>query len=157
MIGKLTSAEIEQVLSQQVIGRIGCHAKGKTYVVPISYAYDGDFIYGHTQEGLKIDMMRDNPSVCFETDCFDDMANWKSVIAWGLFEEIRDAGDREHALNQLLQRNLPMISSETTHITPNWPFVPENRNEIGGIVYRIWLREKTGRYEKTAVFHEAAW
>ena len=40
MLGTLSSEQIEQVLRSEVIGRIGCHASGKTYVVPITYAYE---------------------------------------------------------------------------------------------------------------------
>ena len=82
MLGKLTPVEIEEVIRQQVVGRIGCHANGMTYVVPVSYAYDGDYIYVRTFEGLKLDMMRRNPKVCFEIDTMLNMGNWQSVIAW---------------------------------------------------------------------------
>ncbi len=157
MIGTLNSKEIEDVLHQQVMGRIGCHANGVTYVVPVSYAYDGNCLYLHTREGLKVDIMRQNPEVCFETDVMDNMANWKSVIGWGRFEELNEPGERVHALQQLVDRMLPIISSETTHLTPNWPFVPADLNEIPGVVYRICLREKTGRYEKNTAFLEATY
>jgi len=60
------------VLTSQLIGRIGCHADNVTYVVPVSYVYDGDSIYSHTHEGMKINMMRENPDVCFEADKHED-------------------------------------------------------------------------------------
>ena len=33
-------------------------------------------------------MMRENPWVCVEVDHMDNLANWRSVIAWGRFEEL---------------------------------------------------------------------
>ncbi len=39
MFGELNPEEIEQLLSAQLVGRIGCHADGTTYVVPVSYGY----------------------------------------------------------------------------------------------------------------------
>lgn len=39
-------------------------------------------------EGQKLHMMRANPFVCFEVEDIDDLANWHSVIAWGVFEEL---------------------------------------------------------------------
>ena len=81
MFGSLDKQQIEQVLHHQLVGRIGCHDNGLTYVVPISYAYDGNFIYGHTSEGMKIRIMRKNPNVCFQVDEMENMGNWKSVIA----------------------------------------------------------------------------
>jgi hypothetical protein len=53
MFGVLNDNEIEQLIHEQFIGRIGCHADDITYVVPISYAYDGEYIYGRTYEGPR--------------------------------------------------------------------------------------------------------
>ena len=83
MLGELTSHEIDQLLKSQPIGRLGCYAKGKVYITPITYLYDGTYLYGHSREGLKIQMMRQNPKVCFEVDTMENLANWKSVIIQG--------------------------------------------------------------------------
>jgi nitroimidazol reductase NimA-like FMN-containing flavoprotein (pyridoxamine 5'-phosphate oxidase superfamily) len=149
MFGKLKIDEIEKLINNQSIGRIGCHADGTTYVVPVSYAYDGTYIYGYTLEGMKINMMRKNPKVCFEVDNTKNLANWQSVIGWGEFEELNEGEERYKALQKLNERVLPFISSETMHITPQWPFPAENITDIKGIVYRIRLIEKTGRFEKS--------
>lgn len=147
MLGKLNTTDIEAVLNEQCIGRIGCHADGTTYIVPISYAYDGEYIYAHTREGLKMTLMRKNPSVCFEVDVMHDMANWKTVIAWGMFEELNDPTERRKALQLLVDRILPLVSSETTHLFPSWPFADNNLEAIKGIVFRIRLEKKSGRFE----------
>ncbi|TKK71753.1 pyridoxamine 5'-phosphate oxidase family protein [Ilyomonas limi] len=147
MFGKLEAQEIEVVLSHQYIGRLGCSAGGRTYVVPISYAYDGAYIYAHTHEGKKIEMMRENPEVCFQADTMENMASWKSVICWGSFEEVTDEEARTDALKKLLARELPIIASQTVKLTPSWPFQPHDFNVIKGIVFRILITEKTGRFE----------
>lgn len=151
MIGELSHIEIEEVLKHQIVGRIGCHAGDMTYVVPISYAYDSTYIYGRTKEGMKITLMRKNANVCFEVDEMKDMANWKSVIAWGKFEELIEKTTRIKALQHLADRILPLISSETTHLSPEWPFPDGNINDIDGIVFRIKLEKKTGRFEKSSI------
>jgi nitroimidazol reductase NimA-like FMN-containing flavoprotein (pyridoxamine 5'-phosphate oxidase superfamily) len=148
MFGNLSDDQVKEVLSTNIIGRIGCHAEGITYVVPISYVYVDGVVYCHTGEGLKVDMMRKNPDVCFEVDELTNMANWRSVIGWGKFEEITTEQERNVALQHLLQRVLPVVSSETTHLTKSWPFVPDNLNDIKGIVIRITLDKVTGRFEK---------
>jgi nitroimidazol reductase NimA-like FMN-containing flavoprotein (pyridoxamine 5'-phosphate oxidase superfamily) len=75
MLGKLNEEQMDYLLSSQVTGRLGCYADGRVYVVPVTYVYDGEFIYGHTREGLKVEIMRKNPSVCFEVDAIQNMAN----------------------------------------------------------------------------------
>lgn len=46
MLGELNRAQIDQVLRGELVGRVGCHAGGQTYVVPITYVYDGEYVYG---------------------------------------------------------------------------------------------------------------
>jgi nitroimidazol reductase NimA-like FMN-containing flavoprotein (pyridoxamine 5'-phosphate oxidase superfamily) len=98
-------------------------------------------------------MMRKNPKICFQVDEMKDMGNWKSVIAWGDFEELTDKKERNKALRILLQRPLPFISSITTHLGETWPFTSpteEELNKIPGIVFKIFIREKTGKLEATS-------
>jgi len=147
MFGTLDHNQIEQLLHHQLIGRIGCHDNDQTYVVPISYAYDGVYIYGHTEIGKKVHMMRHNPKVCFQVDEMENMANWKSVIAWGEYEELTDTTKRNQAIEKLLDRILPHISSKTVQLSPHWPFAPTDLSNIKGIVFRIRIHERTGRFE----------
>lgn len=148
MFGTLDNPEIESVLNQQYIGRLGCSAEGRTYIVPISYAYDGDYLYFHAaNDGTKIQIMRENPEVCFQTDVMENMACWKSVICQGTFEEVTAEEERANALKVLLHRELPIIASQTVKLTPSWPFHPDNLNDIKGIVFRVRITEKTGRFE----------
>src|SRR6476659_6913400 len=98
MIGELTDQKIEEVLKENVLGRIGCNNGRKNYVVPVNYAYDGKFIIAHSVMGMKIEMMRANPHVCFEVDEMKDLVHWKSVIAWGVYQELEDERDRYYAM-----------------------------------------------------------
>jgi nitroimidazol reductase NimA-like FMN-containing flavoprotein (pyridoxamine 5'-phosphate oxidase superfamily) len=153
MIGQLSQIEIEELLHKQIVGRIGCHDKNLVYIVPMSYAYDGENIYCHTYNGKKLEMMRKNPKVCFQVDEMNNMADWKSVLAWGEFEELNDQKERNTGLRILLKRSLPIISSITTHLGEAWPFSvddPNGLDNIPGVVFRIFLKEKTGRFERTS-------
>ena len=149
MFGKLDNPEIEELIRNEFICHLACHADDKTYVVPVSYAYDGVYIYIHALEGMKIDMMRKNPKVCLVVDNTKNLSNWKSVVIWGDFEELSDGPERDYAVRKLQARALPILTSQTMHLTPQWPF-PAEAKEIGGIVLRIRVTEKTGRFEKSA-------
>jgi nitroimidazol reductase NimA-like FMN-containing flavoprotein (pyridoxamine 5'-phosphate oxidase superfamily) len=155
-VGELPAVGIEEVLSSAVVGRIGVHAAGRTYVVPVSYAYDGSAVYCHSVGGMKIDMLRSSPTgVCFEVDLVDDVANWRSVIAWGDYEEL--SGDSaESGLRVLVDRAASVVAgglvpSRAAHMTAVG-LAMEARAAATGlpapIVFRIRLREKTGRYER---------
>src|SRR5436190_15863018 len=101
MLGTLTLLQIEEVIKGQIVGRIGCHADGLTYVVPVSYAYDGDYIYSRTFEGMKINMMRRNPDVCFEAEDTKSLSKWRSVVAWGSYEELPEGLQRKEVVRVL--------------------------------------------------------
>ena len=152
MIGELTEAQMDHMLRTECVARIGCYDGDRTYVVPISYVFDEGFIYAHSGQGLKIEIMRSNPEVCVEIDHVDDLANWQSVIAWGSFEEMTRS-DREEAMALLVGRLTPLISERGGHLPHPWDAHGGAADHIlyrasrHGVVYRIRLTEKTGMYE----------
>lgn len=151
MLGILTPEQIVHVLQSEMIGRIGCYADGRVYVVPVSYAYHEGCIYAHSREGLKVHMMRQNPSVCFEVDQMENMANWCSVIVWGRYEELRNPLVQKEAQRILDGRLTPYASSETVspffHAEfPEKPHLVEK--PMKPVMYRINIIESSGRFEK---------
>ena len=148
MLGDLNPDQIETLLTNEAIGRIGCSNNGITYVVPITYVYDDGYVYAHSKEGMKIQMMRLNPMVCFEIDKMDDHANWQSVVAWGRYEELK-GNDQKMGLQKLISKFSLTTSSETS--MPSHEDGDAHQNNAGqykAIIYRIKLLEKTGKYEK---------
>lgn len=141
MVGDLNASEIERILGDSIIGRIGCHAFGRTYVVPITYAYDGRYVYANSSDGMKLHMMRSNPHVCFEVDTMDDVANWESVIANATFEELH--GEQADAAWHLLVNRVEQLVSQ-----PPGASMHPTSTASPAILYRLHLTEKTGRFER---------
>ena len=142
MLGEMTPEEIDELLHGEAVGRIGCHAFGKSYVVPITYAYDGVAVYGHSREGLKLRMLRSNPSVCFEVDHMSNLRDWRSVIAQGTFSEL-EPQSADVAMQLLRRRLAPLVASATSQ--------PDGLHHTSGMpwsVFRIVLGERTGRFER---------
>lgn len=104
MIEDLNEGEIDAFLRRQRVGRIGCHADGRTYVVPVIYVWDAECVYVQSIEGRKIQMMRANPQVCFEVDQNEPDGSWRSVILEGVYEELE--GSRTEAALALLVKRL---------------------------------------------------
>ncbi|MFI5386273.1 MAG: pyridoxamine 5'-phosphate oxidase family protein [Fimbriimonadales bacterium] len=146
MLGELNPAEVEQVLHAEALGRIGCHSEGKTYVVPVTYVYDGKRVICHSANGRKVRMMRQNPEVCFEVEQVDDLTNWRSVIAFGRYEEL-GGSDAAAGMGLLVDRLLPlmkgMAGSEEHSVTPHGMHPGEST-----VVFSIRLTERTGRFER---------
>jgi nitroimidazol reductase NimA-like FMN-containing flavoprotein (pyridoxamine 5'-phosphate oxidase superfamily) len=103
MLGELNDSQMISILSSQALGRLACTDGEHPYIVPLTYTYDGEYIYGQTSEGTKLEILRKNPNVCFEVDRLTDMRNWQSVIAYGTFEELK-AKEAEKAREILFSR-----------------------------------------------------
>lgn len=146
MLGTLDSAQIEDVLGKAVIGRIGCVSDGRPYVVPIAYVYEKSCIYGHSIAGKKLAAMRENPRVCFEVECVDDLQNWQSVIASGTFEELDEAGQRA-GMQLLIDRLMPLLTH--TAGPKGYEHGGAHPPHHGAVVFRIRLDEKSGRFESS--------
>jgi nitroimidazol reductase NimA-like FMN-containing flavoprotein (pyridoxamine 5'-phosphate oxidase superfamily) len=148
MFGTLNDTQIEDLLKRQLLGRLGCHVNGLTYVVPLSYAYKDGYLYCHTQEGLKISMLRKNKQLCFQVDDAKDLSNWQSVICWGEFEELTEEDAKREALTLLNKRNFPVATTQKMRINQEWPFRDNTTEKLKGIFFRIKIEDRTGRYEK---------
>jgi hypothetical protein len=134
---ELSRGEIDEFLRAQRIARLGCHADGVTYVVPLIYAYDDDgAVVAVTTEGRKTAMLRENPRVCVEVDEYDadGKGSWRSVIAHGTYEEL-DGEAIEPALG-LLRERFARTAGRTAEPRPLG---------TGVVVLRIALDEISGR------------
>jgi hypothetical protein len=144
MLGTLDESHIEDLLREATVGRLGCSDGGRTYVIPTSYAYDGESIYAHSYDGLKLRMMRNNPEVCFQVDRLEGIGNWRSVIAWGRYEEL-SGPDAVRGLELIMQRFAPLMG-----LDPNDPPPAHgDQSDRPSFVYRIRVGEKTGRFESS--------
>lgn len=148
MLGVLTEKQIDELMTRQVTGRLGCVADGKVYVVPINYFYKNSTVYAHSAIGKKIEIMRQNPNVCFQVDEIHSIFRWQSAILWGSYEEIIDPAKKHQAMQGITHRLMPMVTTPSGH--PSHGITSSEtdlRNNIELIVYKINITEKTGKFE----------
>ena len=134
---ELSSGEIDEFLRGQRIARIGCHAGGTTYVVPLIYAYQDGAIVAVTTHGRKTAMLRENPRVCVEVDEYDadGKGSWRSVIAHGTYEELAGEAAVQPAL-ALMRERFACTAGRAAKPRPLGPNV---------VVLRINFTEMSGR------------
>ena len=147
MYGKLTASQIEALLHAEVTAHLGCMDGTRPYVVPISYYYDGRYLYGYTQDGMKLGMMRTHPLVCVQVEQIEKITNWRSVVAWGTFEELTGA-EADEARQAFTRRFTPLLGGapvQRAHGMEGWGKHAADWHDA--VVYRIRLTTKTGRYE----------
>ncbi len=107
--------QMEDILSRVSVGRLGLAAKDGPYVVPLNFAYNDGHIYFHTGlEGKKLDIIRENPRVCFEVDEMLELvpneqpclftAYYRSVVAMGTARLVESDEQKLKALELLLEK-----------------------------------------------------
>ena len=78
--------------------------------------------------------MRQAPQICLQVDEVKDDYNWRSVIAFGEYEEVTEPAERERLMGAMFQR-LP-------HLTPVESRMTEGQAEV--IVFRLRIDRLTG-------------
>lgn len=106
-------AELESILRESVVCRMGLCDGEVPYVVPMNYGYrDGRVFLHSATEGRKIEILRKNPNVCleFEKDvelipaeaaCSFSM-KYRSVIASGKAVFLEDVEEKAKGLNVIM-------------------------------------------------------
>jgi len=139
MIKRLSDDEAWALLRAARLGRLGCIADGAPYVVPVNYAADGACVLVHTLPGRKLAAMRANPRVCLQVDDITDQYHWRSVLAHGTFEEIRNVVERARALGHLL--------AQFPELTPVETLLAGDVAAPAPVVFRVRVERLTGLVE----------
>jgi uncharacterized protein len=136
MTRPLSEKEARELISAGMIGRLGCVDNGEPYVVPINYVYADGFIYSHSLPGRKIEALRVHPRACLQVDEIESEVEWRSVIAYGDFEEVRVLSQRTEILEKLFGR-FPKL-------TPVESVLAQDAGPLETIVFRIRVDRMTG-------------
>lgn len=98
-----------ELLNRGRMARLGCVAEGEAYVVPVHYYFDGECAYFHSLPGRKLDALRAHPRACLQVDEIADIFSWRSVLAYGNYEEIQDSDERTAIVNNFMRR-FPLLT-----------------------------------------------
>lgn len=151
----LTFDQCEAVLLSRHYGHLGCSDDTIPYVFPVTYVYKNGYLYSHTYEGTKIDILRKNPQICLQVEFVKSGYEWESVMSHGVFEEVTDHAER-HEIELMLADQYAAISLNEK-VVPVSPVLTNLHRETidvlkKSIVYRINVKQTTGireTYEKT--------
>ncbi len=98
--------EIEQILGQERVVRLGFAADGEVFVVPVFYTWHEGALCGLTTPGRKTRLAAANPKAAFQVDSSAATGpwEWSSVTGEGLFEVVHDPAEFGPFAEQLRQR-----------------------------------------------------
>lgn len=107
---------LEEILTDAQICRLAMIDNGLPYILPFNLGYSENCIYIHSAPaGKKIDILRENPLVCFEVEqkaeiIKDDIAcKWstlyRSVVGYGIVEIITDFEEKRRGLETIMAQH----------------------------------------------------
>lgn len=142
IIKEMTKQEIREMLERATLGRLACVKDNQPYIVPLTFAYSGVFLYSFSTAGRKIDYMRTNPHVCVEFDEISSTNSWRSVIVTGRFEELTkephhiEARNAAHAL----------LNKKAEWWQPAYvkTVIREHERSLDPVYFRIAIAETSG-------------
>lgn len=109
------ASAIESIIHQSIVCRLGLSEGNSPYIVPVCFGYQDRTIYFHgSLMGKKIDMIRNNPNVCFEFDInteiipAENACDWdvkyQSVIGFGKASLLTDPEQKRKALSIIMRQ-----------------------------------------------------
>ena len=108
-------AEIEQIIKQARVCRLGLVDGSEPYVVPVCFGYENNAFYFHcAPEGRKLELIRNNNQVCVEIDTDVEITGaekpcgwstrYRSVIGVGRAHILEDEADKIRGLTVLMRQ-----------------------------------------------------
>ncbi|MBD3279046.1 MAG: pyridoxamine 5'-phosphate oxidase family protein [Candidatus Aegiribacteria sp.] len=77
--------ELRRIMEKASVCHLGMCRSGRPYVVPMCYGYRGDRIYFHcASEGQKLEIMDQNPHVCFQMECDVSVVESSKACGWSM-------------------------------------------------------------------------
>lgn len=143
----MNTADIEAIIRNATVCRLGLLDEDIPYVVPLCFGYRDGVLYFHTSpKSRKLEMIRKHPKVCFEMDILVDPfpaekpCDWnmryQSVIGFGTASIIQDAAEKRAALSIIVNQY-----ASGTHD------LPEKKVAITA-VFKVAVDRMTGRQSK---------
>lgn len=76
---------IRSIIEKSAVCRLGMNHEDRPYIIPLSFGFDGDCLYFHgALKGLKIDLLRNDPKVCFEFDTLHETISEEKACDFGM-------------------------------------------------------------------------
>ena len=137
-------SEMEEFIRQNRVCRLGMVDQDKPYMVPMSFGLDWPYIYFHSAlEGRKINVIQQNPNVCFEFDELININKNKEACQWGMdFKSVIGEGNAV-LVDDVQEKNHAMGVIMAQYSNRQFHFSGENMEKTG--VIKVSITRMTGK------------
>ena len=107
---------LEEILGNAIICRMAMMDGDRPYIIPFNYGYSDGCLFIHSApEGKKIDLLKQNPEVCFEVEdkmeitkgerACDWSTRYRSVVGYGEVEILSDEASKQQGLEVIMAQH----------------------------------------------------
>ncbi len=140
-------AEIEQIIKQARVCRLGFVDGNEPYVVPVCFGYENNAFYFHcAPEGRKLELIRNNNRVCVEIDTDVEITGAEKPCGWSTrYRSVIGVG-RAHILEDEAEkiRGLTVLMRQFGEKGPVMEFEKADRTTVVRIDIENITGKKTG-------------
>ncbi len=130
--------ECRALLAGHSLGRLAFSFRDRVDIQPLHFVLDGDWLFGRTSEGEKLETLEHHRWVAFQVDRVQDAHHWESVVVRGAFHVLSARASRDES--RLLERATTVIR---THLP--WSFSEADPTPQRTVVFGISIQEVSGR------------
>lgn len=140
--------EINEIIGEANFCNVAMSRNNIPYIIPMNFGFYGQCIYLHSSdEGLKIDILKENPHVCIGIVCDAQLVKsidvcksnmkYRSVLIFGRTEFISDEIEKKKALGFVVQHYHKDIREE--------PLEFSNYNLDKVVILKVKIIKVTGK------------
>lgn len=107
---------LAEILSGAIICRVAMLDGDRPYIIPFNYGYSDGCLFIHSApEGKKIDLLKQNPEVCFEVEdkmeitkgerACDWSTRYRSVVGYGEVKILSDEASKQQGLEVIMAQH----------------------------------------------------
>ena len=137
--------ELEEIIAKSNVCRLAMCDGDKPYIVPLCFGKKGNCLYFHSaRKGKKIDILKKNPSVCFEFEIFAQVIKSAEACKWGMkFRSVIGYGKAEFIENDAQKiKAFDIIMNQYGESSP----VYEEKPLKAATIIRVEIESMTGKH-----------
>ncbi|MBW1693345.1 MAG: pyridoxamine 5'-phosphate oxidase family protein [Deltaproteobacteria bacterium] len=135
---------IEGIILKSTVCKLAMCDRHQPYIVPLCFGFKDNILYFHSApKGKKIDILKNNPNVCFEFDIFTQVIKSAKACKWGMkYRSVIGYGKASFVTDENLKRQaFDIIMKQYA----DGSFLYEEASLTSTVIIKVDIESMTGK------------
>ncbi len=135
---------IEDIILRSTVCKLAMCDRHQPYIVPLCFGFKDNILYFHSApKGKKIDILKNNPNVCFEFDIFTQVIKSAKACKWGMkYRSVIGYGKASFVTDENLKRQaFDIIMKQYA----DGSFLYEEASLTSTVIIKVDIESMTGK------------